>query len=201
MFQICVFLSLCVPCASTRQIHFRDVLEFISYNSCPIVEFYLILYSIISLILSSTKFLEVRYLPFDTNLSRKSKKLRVTNFDQNNLWLIFVGIIVSDISYDIKIAWIVHIAPNLFPLIENLIIKILKFRRLFHLICMSSLTLNLLVSAVSPASHVLSLMIVYISCIQITKKVPPWVPFLLFSLPMTLKLTQGLSTMKTFSPL
>ena len=109
MFQICVFLSLCVPCASIRPTQCRDVLDFIPYNSFSLVEYYLILHSIISLILSSTKLLNVKYLPFDTNLSTKSKKLHVTNFDQDNLWLIFLGIIVNDISYEFTIAWIVHI--------------------------------------------------------------------------------------------
>ena len=152
--SICVFLFLSVPCASSRQIHLGNTVAHVPFNYFSFAELWLILYSLITLILSCTKFLKVRYLSFCTDLNTKSK-FYASNSDMNNMWLIFTGIIVSDTSYDISMAWIVHSAPNFLPLFENLVIKILKRRRFLNLVCTFSLTLNLLMTSVSPTSHIL----------------------------------------------
>ena len=71
------FLSYIIPCATERQIHTRDDLEnlpviSVAHISLSLASVFLILtfsYFVISLsILSYTKFLTVRYVPFDVNL-------------------------------------------------------------------------------------------------------------------------------------
>ena len=183
-----MFLSQCVPCASARQFHSRDDPELIS---CSLIEFCLVFYCIISLIRSASQlFLKVRYMPFDSDLSTKSKICH-NYFNHNSLSPIFLGIIFNDTPYDIILAWGVHITPNLSQILENILVNIFKIRRVLHFMCMSSLTFDLLLRAVSPGSHVLCLVIVYILCIRITKKVPPWVPLLLILLANDVELNPG----------
>ena len=141
--------------------------------------------------LSSKRFLKVEFLPFDSNISTKFKKHHNTSSNFNTIWLIFLGIIINDTSYDVSIAWFFHVSPNLLPLIEKVLMIFFQIRSHFHLIYSSSLTFNILASAVCPASHLFSLIIVYIFCIRLTRKVPPWVPLLLILLANDIELNPG----------
>ena len=195
MIYLCLylFLTLCVPCASSRQIQLRYDLELISFNSISLVQFCLILYSLIYFKnFISKHFLEVRYAPFDLNLNTKpKKKLCVTNFDLDNIWLIFILIILNDTPYDVTVAWVVHIVPKISPITDYLIVKVFNFRNLLHFMCTFLLMLDVMVTSVSPPTQFLSLVIVYIFCIRITKKVPPWVLIILILLANDIELNPG----------
>ena len=189
---LCVFLVHCVPCASQRQFHLCDDFELISYDPFTFFEFGLLVYTLVSLLqLSSRVISKIRFVSFDTNLSTKHSVTNESYFDQNNIWLILLGISFSDSTYDILIAWFIHSTPNLFPHVENLFSKVLKFCIRFRFTSLSIFTFTLLATAVSPSSHVLSLLIVYIFCIQLTKKIPPWVPLLLILLANDIELNPG----------
>ena len=133
---------------------------------------------------------KVRYLSFDSDLSTKSKIFH-SYFNHNSLTPILLGIIFNDTPYDIILAWGVHITPNLCQNFENVLLNIFKVRRTHHFICMSSLTFDVMLKAISPGSHFLCLVVVYIFCIRISKKVPPWVPFLLILLANDIELDPG----------
>ena len=133
---------------------------------------------------------KVRYLSFDSDLSTKSKIFH-SYFNHNSLTPILLGIIFNDTPYDIILAWGVHITPNLCQNFENVLLNIFKVRRTLHFICMSSLTFDVMLKAISPGSHFLCLVVVYIFCIRISKKVPPWVPFLLILLANDIELNPG----------
>ena len=143
--------------------------------------------------------IEVRYLPFHHSSSFKShQNPPFTSCCQNNIWLTVIGIVINDTSYDVLIAWLVHIAPNPLPAVKIITAKIFEFHKLFNFLFMSMSTLCLLGTAASQASNVLSLLIVYIFCYRITKKVPPWVPLILILLANDIELNPGPSYHENF---
>ena len=193
---MCVFLPLCVPCAITRQIHMNDVPDLISYSLYSFTEYFLITYALVSLVyLSCLNFLYVEFLPFTTNISTKctkSRKHRVpSSKNPDTLWVLFLGILLTDTSYDVLIAWFFHVTPNLIPLIETLLMMLFQIRSHFSLIYPLLLTLTILSSAMCPASHLFSLVTIHIFCSSLTKKVPPRVPLLLILLANDIELNPG----------
>ena len=193
MLRVCVFLSLCVPSAAARRAILCDELELISNNFWLLSVCCLIVYSLTSLIYFFTKtFVEVRFAPFDLNLTIKSKiDKSFSNCDPNYFWLIFLMILVSETSYDIRIAWVFHTFRNFSPGIIYSWKKLLIFRRPLNSICISLLTLDATVMAVSPPAQLLSIVIIFVVCTRITKKVPPWVPLVLILLANDIELNPG----------
>ena len=193
MFRLCVFLLLCVPSAVARQALLRDDLELISNNFCLLIVLCLIVCSLTSLVYFLIwTFLEVRFAPFDLNLSTRIKGSKsVSHFDGNYTWLVFLMVIVNDTSYDINVAWLVHITPDILLKTACILNKLASFHRLLNSICKSLLTLVLMGTAVSPPAHLLSVVITFIVCTRITKKVPPWVPLILILLANDIELNPG----------
>ena len=119
----------------------------------------------------------VKYITFDTDLST----LKIRNFtNPSEIWtwlpLILLGLSFSDFSYEIKLAWIIHVCPNF----TFLLTRVFKLCRLM-----------LFLIAVSPVAHLLSLVIMFILCSYITRDVPTWVSLLLLLLSNDIELHPG----------
>ena len=186
---IFIFRYFCLLCTSEippspplRLIPMRDDMEVsIVFDLCVIPELCLLFSCLVILIrLHCPKLLHVRYITFDTNLStlKKGTKFNHSQNTHNILWLISLGFIINNTSYEIIVAWFIHMSPNLYPLLK----KILKFYRIISYTSSLLVSLYMLTATVSPASHILRLVATYISCTLITRNVPSWVPLLLILL-------------------
>ena len=80
-----------------------------------------------------------------------------------------------------------HFSFDFYPLVAILF----KFRRRFSRTYPFFLSLNLLTSAVSPVSHLLCLLIFFVTCSLISRKVPKWVSLLLVLLSNDIEMNPG----------
>ena len=190
---LCSFLSL-IPCATGWQFHLCDDLELDTqiniFSLFPIILFsYFYLTSFIHLLY--IKFLKVRYFPFDVDLSINSRQISCDTSTSLNLWFVFLGIIINEMSYEILIAWFTHVTPSLYPFFVNIFRKVFLIRKTLQHLLICSVTLYLMAIATTPVTHILSFVIMLISCNWFTKNVPLWIPLLLILLSNDIELNPG----------
>ena len=130
----------------------------------------------------------VRYVTFDTDLSTL-KKINITNPSEICAWLPFMllGLFFSVCSYETKLAWIIHICPFSTPLLS----RVFKLCKHLAFLFKVSLSFYLLLIAVSPIAHILSLVITFIICSFVTKNVPLWVSLLLILISNDIEMHPG----------
>ena len=129
-----------------------------------------------------------RYITFDTNLSTL-KKRSFTNPSEIWAWLpmILLGLFFSDCSYETKVVWVIYICPISIFLLS----RVFKLSRIFAFLSTIILSFYLLLIAVSPVAHILSLVITFILCSFITRNVPTWVSLLIILLSNDIELHPG----------
>ena len=145
-----------------------------------------------SILLGFIKLSSVSYVPFNVNLSTKARRTSpVTSSNFESMWLVCIGILILEIPGDISISWLTHLAPNFYPLFQIIFRNISCTRKSHQTLLILSLTLSLLSTSTTSETHVLCLVIVYISCNWFTKNVPLWVTFLLILLSNDVELNPG----------
>ena len=177
---ICTVFNASVLCADpVRPNHLRsaEITQTISYfyNLSGTFQLSLILLGLVLLVCSTcVSNLKVRYLPYDTNLSTLSKPPPGTK-TQLPFYVVLLILLVSDNPCHINLAMLFHIPFDVYPHVAILLV----FRRRISRSCPFLLSLNLLMSAVSPVSHLLCLLVFFVTCSLISRKVPVWVSLLL----------------------
>ena len=129
---------------------------------------------------------KVRFVPFNTNLSTM-RKFSVGKKIESYLFLILLGFLISDTPYDINVAMLFNIPLNLYPIAT----KILGLCKPLSRACPFITSLYLLATAVCPASHLLCLIIIFITCTYVSRKVPVWVSLLLVLLSNDIEINPG----------
>ena len=139
------------------------------------------------------RFLKVRYVSFDIDLSTLQKS-STENRIEPHFYMILLGILLIETHYDINIAMLFNIPMNFYSLV-TMMLDLMKFLTGVHPFLFS---LCQLASAVCPASHAVCLFITFITCTLITRKVPLWVTFLLILLSNDIEMNPGPSYHENF---
>ena len=118
--------------------------------------------------------------------------LKIRNLtNPSEIWtwlpLIQLGLLFSNCSYEMKLAWIIHVCPNSTFLLS----RVFKLCRLMIFLTTISLSFYLFLIAVSPVAHLLALVITFILCSYITRNVSTWVSLLLIFLSNDIELHPG----------
>ena len=153
------------------------------------IQLCILVFGLIFLIcLISPKFISVRYVTFNTNLSTL-KKNNLSKSDDIWPWvsLIILGFLLSNCSHEDMVICVIHLCHDLTPFR----FQVLKFCRTITYAISFGLGFYLFLMAVSPLSHVLSLAITLILCRFITRIIPNWVFLLLLLLANDIEFNPG----------
>ena len=166
-------------------LHLQDSEISISYGD--IIQLVLLMFGLIFEICSvGVRFLKVRYVSFDIDLSTLQKSTLEKRIDPH-FYTILLGILLTETRYDINIAMLFNIPINFYSFV-TMMLNLMKFLTGVHPFLFS---LCQLASAVCPTSHVVCLFITFITCTLITRKVPLWVTFLLILLSNDIEMNPG----------
>ena len=147
----------------------------------------------LTLLYHSAVRLSVRYATFDTNI-HLLKRYTSRSFLYLTSWIsasLFVLLILEN-HFHMNVSLVFHLTNGCpFPSQRTCTLRFARF--LPHLrVSFAFITyLQITASAFSPTSYVLCLYISYAFCCHLTRKTPPWVPFLLILLSNDIEFNQG----------
>ena len=147
--------SACVPCATPM----RPNLMRIGENFSDIIQFFTLLFGLVlSIFICCSNNLEVKFLPFHTNLNLLKQSPTKKTKTESYLYLMLLVILVIDASFDINIAMLLHLPIDVYPVFA----KLSGFRKCISRIGPFAFCLQLLASAFCPETHFLCLFIIFI---------------------------------------
>ena len=188
-FILCtVFMHACVPCANpTRPNLLRCSERTLNFTVSTTFQFFLIQLGLVFITFSlCSSHLKVRYVSFDTDLSTL-RKSSAGKKDQSHLFLILFCLLICDIPPYITIAMLFHDPVDISSFVSIFSMR----RKLISRVCPFFLSLNMSISAVCPSSHFLCLIVMFITCTLISRKVPVWISILLVLLSNDIELNPG----------
>ena len=144
------------------------------------VQFCIIILGLMLFILNSLCFCRVAYVTYCTNLCITNRKNTFkSGMNEYMLYWLLLALIVTESSFDINLANFLH-----FYLASSIRHNgpTLKFCRSTSHALSFVIYFFILGVAVTPATHILCLILTYFLCVKITLNTPFWVPFLLILL-------------------
>ena len=188
---ICTIFNACVPCANPTRPNLlrsseRTLIHPPNFTASTTFQFFLIQLGLVFTLSLCSSHLKVRYVTFDTDLSTL-RKSSAENKDQSHLYLIIFCLLICDIPSYTTIAMLFHEPVD----ISSIVLIFSRRWKIFSRVCPFFLSLNLLISAVCPTSHFLCLVIIFITCNLISRKVPVWISVLLVLLSNDIEINPG----------
>ena len=167
-------------------LHLFDIPRIILFGSGLVFLFWFILLYLCN---------QVNFVTYNTNLSLFKKNLNPT-FPK--LWLYLLiglqGLLLSEYSENFCMHFLLYFCPNI-AFVTDIHPKVSKLlgRGCFHICCLLIFT-----DSISPATHILSILVFQIWYHALSRNVPKWLPLLLILLASDIELNLGPSLQNQF---
>ena len=157
------------------------------------VQFCIIILGLVLLILNLFRFCRVAYVTYCTNLTIIDRKIMDKNtftseMNECMLYWLLIALIAAESTFDINLANFLHF--YLASSIKHSSPTLKVYRSASHTLSFVIYFFILGIS-VTPATHVLCLIVTYFLCVKVIKNIPFWVPFLLILLANDIELNPG----------